>query len=451
MPNVIPPRGVRKVSELITQHGRTLIISEEDASKLSWADIPVSTLKVNPRTGVISVKLEGQTDWVPAGIKNDGTISLVKDSKIVTENYTIASVNTANKTFSYTLENGSVRHSVIDDTKGFIFELENGSYQPERNQIEAVIDDILLRSKASGGLVEVSEIKVGIKDPLVVGQEITLKYVTTFRVGNPYPRFFLNTNEPDPKLAETGDFWLDYDATIASEMGGDNEPDPSIVKRRIYWDDISGKPDTLYGFGIKDRVSLEGHRHRRADIIDFPTSMPANGGNADSVSGYRANNNAPNTLAILESDGKLPYTVIPKHRHDVDDILGLRNTLNDNEARITQAIGDTKRLEQEVSRRTNEAITRIENSNPLKNEFQTAGSKVNAYGVTVITNVRNGRANGAVVNYTNKGIPAGKYKITELIERLVSQSHTHSASGVQANCDCDCNCDNDNGCGGGMG
>lgn len=445
MPNVTPPRGVRKVSELITQHGRTLIISEEDASKLSWEDIPVSTLKVNPNTGVISVKLEGQTDWVPAGIKNDGTISLVKDSKIVTENYTIASVDTANKTFSYTLEDGSVRHSVIDDTKGFIFDLEIGSYQPERNQIEAVIDDILLRSKASGGLVEVSEIKVGIKDPLVVGQEVTLKYITTFRVGNPYPRFFLNANEPDPKLAETGDFWLDYDATLANEMGGDSEPDPSIINRRIYWDDISGKPDTLYGFGIKDRVSLEGHRHRRADIIDFPTSMKANGGNADTVGGYRVGGNSPNTIAVLESDGKLPLSAIPNHRHNVDDISGLQSRLMDSEAKVDQSIDNVRRLEAEINRRTNDAIARIENANPLKNEFNTAGSKVSPYGINVITNVRNGRANGAVVNYTNKGIPAGKYRITELIERLVSQSHTHSASGVRANCDCDCNCDTDRG------
>jgi len=438
MPNVIPPRGVRKVSELITQHGRTLILSEEDASKLSWTDIPVSTLKINPNTGVISVKLEGQTDWVPAGIKNDGTISLVKDSKIVTENYTITSVDTANKTFSYTLESGDVRNSVIDDTKGFIFELENGSYQPERNQVEAVIDDILLRSKASGGLVEVSEIKVGIKDPLVVGQEITLKYITTFRIGNPYPRFFLNSNEPDPRLAETGDFWLDYDATIASELGGDNEPDPSIVNRRIYWDDISGKPDTLYGFGIKDHVSLEGHRHRRTDIIDFPTSLPANGGNADSVSGYRASSNAPNTLAILGSDGKLPITSIPQHYHNVDEILGLRSALSDSEAKVDQSIDNIRRLEAEINRRTNDAIVRIENINPLNKDIQTAGSRVPS--LSVRANINRDEYD---VMYTGGGIQAGNYRVTDLIEKLVSQSHSHSIG--HANCNCRCRCDNDHG------
>lgn len=438
MPNVIPPRGVRKVSELITQHGRTLIISEEDASKLSWADIPVSTLKVNPNTGVISVKLEGQTDWVPAGIKNDGTICLVKDSKIVTENYTIKSVDSANKTFSYTLESGDVRNSVIDDTKGFIFELENGSYQPERNQIEAVIDDILLRSKASGGLVEVSEIKVGIKDPLVVGQEVTLKYVTTFRVGNPYPRFFLNSNEPDPKLAETGDFWLDYDATIASEMGGDNEPDPSVVKRRIYWDDISGKPDTLYGFGIKDRVSLEGHRHRRADIIDFPTSMRANGGDADTVGGFSVGGNRPNSIATLDSSGKLPSSAIPAHRHSVDEIDGLRSTLNDNAARVDQVLANARRLEEEINRRTNEAIVRIENTNPLNKDIETAGSKVTPFSIRTDVN-----RSEYTAMHTGGGIQVGKYKVTDLIEKLVSQSHTHSTSHV--NCNCRCRCDNDAG------
>ena len=39
------PRGVRKVSELIIQNGRALIITEEDANNLSWEDIPNGTLK----------------------------------------------------------------------------------------------------------------------------------------------------------------------------------------------------------------------------------------------------------------------------------------------------------------------------------------------------------------------------------------------------------------------
>lgn len=328
MPNTIPPRGVRKVSELVTQKGRALILSEEDANKLRWSDIPVSTLKINPKNGIMSVKLEGESDWVPAGIRNDGTICISKDGKIAVENFTIKNINFAQKTFSYTLESGDVRNSVIDDSYGFVFNLEAGSYQPKRNQIEVIIDDILVRSKASGGVSEISETSFGIKDSLVVEQEITAKYNCVLRIGSPYPRFFLGENEPDLRLAETGDFWLDHNATMEQEVGSDQEPKPNEVFRRVNWSDIVGRPDTLYGMGIKDKVSYEGHTHKKTDITDFPTSMRANGGNADTINGFTANANQPGTLAILDSDGKTSLSTLPQHRHNVDDINSLKQELN---------------------------------------------------------------------------------------------------------------------------
>ena len=78
------PRGIRKVSELITQKGRTLIFTEDEAESLLWSDIPDGSLKINPITGLMSVKLEGESGWVPAGIKNDGTISIAKDTRLIT-------------------------------------------------------------------------------------------------------------------------------------------------------------------------------------------------------------------------------------------------------------------------------------------------------------------------------------------------------------------------------
>lgn len=312
MPHTVPPRGVRKVSELITQNKRSLILSEEDASKLNWADIPVSTLKINSKTGIMSVKLEGESDWVPAGIKNDGTLVIAKDGKVNVENYIIREVDHSRKTFSYALESGDVRHSIIDDRYGFVFNLETGSYQIDRNQIEVIIDDILIRSKTSGGLFEISENKIGIKDTLVKDQEITIKYNCALRIGNPYPRFFLNSNEPDAKLAEIGDFWLDYDATMEQELGlSDTEPNPDEAFRRVNWDDINGRPNTVYGYGITDKISYEGHVHRKVDITDFPSSMKANGGNADTVNGLTADVNKPNTLAILDGEGKISPSAIP--------------------------------------------------------------------------------------------------------------------------------------------
>ncbi len=55
-------RGVRKVSEKITEQGRTLIITETNNDKLNWGLIPDGTLHVDPVTGAMSVKLFGESN-----------------------------------------------------------------------------------------------------------------------------------------------------------------------------------------------------------------------------------------------------------------------------------------------------------------------------------------------------------------------------------------------------
>ena len=446
MPNTILPRGVRKVSELITQKGRALILSEEDANKLNWADIPVSTLKINPKTGIMSVKLEGESDWVPAGIKNDGTICIAKDGKIIIENFTIKNINFAQKTFSYTLESGDVRSSTIDNKYGFVFRLEAGSYQPERNQIEVIIDDILVRSKASGGVNEISETSFGIKDSLVAGQEVTAKYSCVLRIGSPYPRFFLGNNKPDLKLAEIGDFWLDYDATMEKEVNSDPEANPKEVSKRVNWSDIVGRPDTLYGMGIKDKVSYEGHAHKKTDITDFPTSMRANGGNADTVNWFTANNNQPGTLAILDSNGKIPLSTLPQHRHNTGEINGLDSMIegikSDTNRAVNQATEESRRLQEEVEKRIKNVITKVENYEPLKGVIKTNGSSQKQTNLN-IAGGRNGFYGRDVIDLSiEKAINSGDYKITEIIEKLINSSHEHKTN-ITYNCRC--RCDNDHG------
>nr|DAK26762.1 MAG TPA: hypothetical protein [Caudoviricetes sp.] len=447
MPITVPPRGVRKVSELVTQNKRALILSEEDASKLNWADIPVSTLKINSKTGIMSVKIEGESDWVPAGIKNDGTLVIAKDGKVNIENFTIKEVDHSRKTFSYTLESGDVRHSTIDDKYGFVFNLEAGSYQIDRNQVEVIIDDILIRSKTSGGLFEISENKIGIKDTLVKDQEITVKYNCALRIGNPYPRFFLNSNEPDAKLAEIGDFWLDYDATMEQELGlSETEPNPDEVSRRVNWNDIIGRPDTLYGMGIKDKVSYEGHTHKKTDITDFPTSMRANGGNADTVNWFTANNNQPGTLTILDSNGKIPLSTLPQHRHNTGEINGLDSMIegikSDTNRAVNQATEESRRLQEEVEKRIKNVITKVENYEPLKGVIKTNGSSQKQTNLN-IAGGRNGSYGRDIIDLSiEKAIDSGDYKITEIIEKLINSSHEHKTN-ITYNCRC--RCDNDHG------
>ena len=44
---------------------------------------------------------------------------------------------------------------------------------------------------------------------------------------------------------------------------------------------------------LKTIFSLVGHKHTKADISDFPSSLPANGGNSDTVGGFTVKTNVP--------------------------------------------------------------------------------------------------------------------------------------------------------------
>lgn len=274
MPNTIPPRGTRKVSELITQVGRTLIISEEDASKLSWADIPVSTLKINPKTGIMYVKLEGQSDWVPAGIKNDGTLSIARDACIIEETFVVTEINSDK--FTYTNSSSQIRHSVITDDM-FVFELENGTYMMHRNHLEVFIDDTLRRCEASANLIELGAGKFFAihKNDIEKGTEITAKYISALRIGNPYPRIFIGDNTP--VAAEIGDLHIDTDYSL-EEWKKHLDDDG-----KLNWSILKNMPNTLEGYGIQDVFARREHRHHYSDIDGAPSTLPAKGGNADTA------------------------------------------------------------------------------------------------------------------------------------------------------------------------
>ena len=315
------PRGVRKVSENIIQDGRALIITEEDASQLDWGDIPAGSLKINKKNGLMSVKIEGETDWLPAGLKNDGTLCIIKDSMIIYEVFTVTSVPSigadgkyTSLEFTYTNSEGQTRHMPITKQNEFIFELEKASYIKNRNHISVTIDDVLERTPASGGLREVTEKRFAISDALEVGHEITAKYIRIFRIGNPYPRVFMSDELPE--ASEIGDMWIDFNGTLAdSDALGENIE----VNTSISWERITGKPTSVIGYGIKDNISYNGHVHKKTEITDFPASLPANGGDADTTDGRHAGT-GPNQLLVVQADGKIPLTTLPTHSHGMQDL-----------------------------------------------------------------------------------------------------------------------------------
>lgn len=298
-------RGIKKVSENILSDGRAIIVTEKDKDNYIWADIPNGSLFIDTTTGIMQVKIEGESDWVPAGLKNDGTLCIAKDTKLVTEIYTIVNPDDGDGNFSCKDGDGNTRHFPLTDEGYPVFYLEKGSYQMLRNQISLMIDDCLYRSVASGDLTELGETRVQLNEQLKAGQKVTITYSNVVRIGNPYPRIFINDNAPDN--AEVGDIHIDTDDVIGDDPNYVEDPDRS---KELDWSYITGKPSTLAGYGITDQLASTFHKHSLNDIIDFPITMRANGGNADTVA-----NRKPGTgigdIPVISSNGKLDSDIIP--------------------------------------------------------------------------------------------------------------------------------------------
>lgn len=79
---------------------------------------------------------------------------------------------------------------------------------------------------------------------------------------------------------------------IRQDTGGKNEF--GRVKFSTLWAFIKGKADKVY--------SAIGHKHIKADITDFPTSMAANGGDSSTVNGHTVNSNVPANAKFTDTN-----------------------------------------------------------------------------------------------------------------------------------------------------
>lgn len=96
------------------------------------------------------------------------------DTQVRVDIFKIISGNNGNGTYTYTL-NGVEQVGSLDNEGRQILVL-SGSYDMGVNHIEALIDDTLHRSSASGGLVEIDGNTIKLTDVLASGQEVTVKY-----------------------------------------------------------------------------------------------------------------------------------------------------------------------------------------------------------------------------------------------------------------------------------
>lgn len=286
--------GVRKVNERIVQEGRGLVITDENIDHYNWDDIPDGSLLVNPNTGTVQVKLKGQSNWQPGLIKNDGTICISQDSKVVVERFDIVNPLLDNSTFTYqdVTEPGkliSSKRSVTTDGRktyvGYTFTLTQGEYMEDRNLLAVSVvrnkgtknETTILCDVTNGSLVEDDFNRFTIVNQnLQSGDQIVARYFRIVRIGNPYPRWFVTDRKPDTlpdgiQRSEEGDMWLDYSETVdqtsnawlaeRSDMLGwnnffqmDSNGNKQMPNLTVEWSNIQHRPTNLKALGIEDEI-----------------------------------------------------------------------------------------------------------------------------------------------------------------------------------------------------
>lgn len=357
----ITPKGVRMINENVLQPGRAVIIT--DPESVEWNHIPDGSLYVNPETGVMQVKRHGETSWTPMDGWGDDTLVISRDTSLCVEVFTVTSLDNGDGTFTYKNAKGEQRYKPkLAD--GYVFELENGTYINGRNHLTVTFDDVLERSAASGGVVELDSTRFKITENIPVGTELTVRYIKWVRIGNPYPRIFENEDQYfhyqktadtvakpnktyyaddhgtplpvqpvvesdisaldyyeatwEPEEAHVGDFWLDRNNDENSIQDMDLE---DYEFKTIRWSDITEIPHTLGGYGINDAAPLI-HKHYAKDIQDLDAKIQEKINLIGDVNAkqlqdlipdkeYKA---TPTTIAVYDGNGKLPLSAIPVHQ-----------------------------------------------------------------------------------------------------------------------------------------
>lgn len=201
-----PTWGIRKLNEYSVDKNTAIIITDSEKDNYYWADIPDGSLLVNDKTGNLSIKLTGESDWVPMGIRKDGTEKLVKDAIINVEYYTIVKFELEHNRFYYHDREEITRIGKLINGKAQ-FKVGSGLYLPGTNQLEVLINDSVHRNTIDGGLEEINMKYFQIDaDDIRLGSTITVRYINYERLSELYP--FIYTQEQVPWFFEDKDLWI---------------------------------------------------------------------------------------------------------------------------------------------------------------------------------------------------------------------------------------------------
>ena len=201
-----PTWGIRKLNEYSVDKNTAIIIIDSEKDNYYWADIPDGSLLVNNKTGNLSIKLTGESDWVPMGIRKDGTEKLVKDAIINVEYYTIVKFELEHNRFYYHDREEITRIGKLINGKAQ-FKVGSGLYLPGTNQLEVLINDSVHRNTVDGGLEEINMKYFQIDaDDIRLGSTVTVRYINYERLSELYP--FIYTQEQVPWFFEDKDLWI---------------------------------------------------------------------------------------------------------------------------------------------------------------------------------------------------------------------------------------------------
>lgn len=201
-----PTWGIRKLNEYSVDKNTAIIITDSEKDNYYWADIPDGSLLVNDKTGNLSIKLIGESDWVPMGIRKDGTEKLVKDAIINIEYYTIVKFELEHNRFYYHDREEITRIGKLINGKAQ-FKVGSGLYLPGTNQLEVLINDSVHRNIIDGGLEEINMKYFQIDaDDIRLGSTVTVRYINYERLSELYP--FIYTQEQVPWFFEDKDLWI---------------------------------------------------------------------------------------------------------------------------------------------------------------------------------------------------------------------------------------------------
>ena len=210
-----PTWGIRKLNEYSISKDTAIIITDSEKDNYYWADIPDGSLLVNDKTGNLSIKLTGESDWVPMGIRKDGTDKLVKDAVINVEYYTIVKFELEHNRFYYHDREEITRIGKLIDGKAQ-FKVGSGLYIPGTNQLEVLINDTVRCNTLDDSLEEINMKYFQIDDDDIrLGSTVTVRYINYERLSELYPFIFIQ--ERYPWFFEDKDIWINTAENVSED------------------------------------------------------------------------------------------------------------------------------------------------------------------------------------------------------------------------------------------